>query len=282
MKSLSRRTWFKYIAALGASAGLNSRMFAANPGFHDPEDDFYLNAIDDDNAVIEKIFYKRYRETKTIYENPLKSSSDVKNFALEGQADISFPNGRLRIENTLDPALKQKANLVYWCPEDFPDNIAITWDFYPFKEPGLCIFFFSAKGIKGENLFSSALNKRSGEYKQYHHGDINAFHVSYFRRNKNTRDFQLCNLRKSYGHNMVVQGADPISCTQHSKPPYHMRVVKFGPSVEFYINELLVLEYTDDGKAYGPFLGAGKIGFRQMSPLVAEYSSLRVASLEKQ
>lgn len=282
MRSLSRRTWFKYIAALGASAGLSRAGFARGLDYRDPEDDFNYNVIDDDNAVIEKVFYKRYREVKTIYENPLKMSSDVNNFVLEGSADISFPNGRLRIENTLDPALKQKANMVYWCPEDFPDNIAVTYDFYPVKEPGLCIFFFSAKGIKGEDIFSSVLYKRSGEYKQYHHGDINAFHVSYFRRNKNTRDFQLCNLRKSYGHNMVVQGADPIACTEHAKPPYHMRVVKFGPSVEFYINELSVLEWTDDGKRYGPFLGAGKIGFRQMSPLIAEYSSLKVTSLEKQ
>ena len=272
---LNRRSWMRYVTVIAGVAGLNKLGFASGLNFGQGKDD------NEKDVLIERVFYKRYDEVKTIYENSLSSESDVTGFVLEGVADISFPNNRLRIENTLDPSLKQKANLVYWCPEDFPDNVAISWDFYPVKEPGLCILFFSAKGKNGEDIFSNSLNKRAGDYKQYHHGDINALHVSYFRRNKNIRDFQLCNLRKSYGHNMVIQGPDPIPCTEYAKPPYNIRVVKYGSVVEFYINDLQIFEWHDDGTKYGPILGGGKIGFRQMAPLIGEYSNLKVTALEK-
>ena len=71
-----------------------------------------------------------------IYDNPLNDLAWVKDFILEGSAALSFPQGRLRLENRLDPSLQQKANYVFWCPEDFPSDIAITWDFWPVREPG--------------------------------------------------------------------------------------------------------------------------------------------------
>lgn len=231
--------------------------------------------------LTEKVYFKKYKELKTLYDNPLKSQSDVTNFVMEGQAEITFEEGRMRMQNVLDPSLKQKANFVYWCPENFPDNIAVTWDFWPIKEPGLCIMFFAAKGRNGEDIFDKSLNKREGDYKQYHHGDINAHHVSYFRRNPKERDFQLSNLRKSYGHVIVAQGADPIPCVEFAKGPYQIRVVKAGPVVEFFVNELSLFEWKDDGKSLGPVLSDGKIGFRQMAPLVAEYANLKVMSIEK-
>ena len=117
-----------------------------------------------------------------IYDNPLSSTSDIEGFRLEGDAAITFPNGRMRMENRRDPGEGQAANFVFWCPEDFPTDIAVTWDFWPVREPGLCILFFSALGRGGEDIFDPSLAPRAGEYKQYHSSDINALHVSYFRR----------------------------------------------------------------------------------------------------
>ena len=69
-----------------------------------------------------------------IYGNPLAGPADVAGWRLEGEASITFPNGRMRIENLRDPGEGQSANLVFWCPEDFPDGIEITWDFWPVRE----------------------------------------------------------------------------------------------------------------------------------------------------
>ena len=45
-----------------------------------------------------------YRFGDVIYENPLASAADVEGFRLEGDAAITFPQGRMRMENRRDPA----------------------------------------------------------------------------------------------------------------------------------------------------------------------------------
>lgn len=215
-----------------------------------------------------------------IYTNPLASAEDIADFQLEGQAIITFPRGRMRLENALASNLGQKANYVLWCPQDFPSDVCITWDFLPLREPGLCILFFAAQGSDGQDLFSPALNKRTGEYPQYHHGDINAFHVSYFRRKEpDERAFHTCNLRKSYGFHLVAQGGDPIPDADEVTQPYHMALVKKGNQIAFCCNQLELFRFEDDGNTYGPLLGSGKIGFRQLAPLIAEYANLAVYAL---
>ncbi|NLP45749.1 MAG: DUF1961 family protein [Epulopiscium sp.] len=215
-----------------------------------------------------------------IYENKLSSSEEVKEFILEGQANISFSAGRMRMANALDPKEGQKSNFVFWCPKDFPKDIEIQWDFWPIQEPGLCILFFAAKGRNGEDIFDPTLVPRTGEYDSYHHGDINAFHVSYFRRMwEEERSFHTCNLRKSYGFYLVTQGADPIPSIEDARSPYHMLLRKDKNEIIFKINNLTIFQWKDNGETYGPLLQGGKIGFRQMAPLVAEYANLKVYAI---
>jgi hypothetical protein len=210
-----------------------------------------------------------------LYENPLATADDLKDFRLEGQAILSYPDGRLRLENALDPSLKQAANYVLWCPEDFPDNVCFSWDFWPLREPGLSMFFFAAAGRNGEDLFSPGLAPRSGDYEHYIFGDMNALHLSYFRRGRHAQ-FNTCNLRKSHGFHLVAQGADPIPSVQNAVPPYQISLWKRGPRVVFAVCGLAVLDWTDPAGAFGPVLAGGKVGFRQMSPLQAEYANFTV------
>jgi hypothetical protein len=216
-----------------------------------------------------------------IYSNPLSSPSDIVGFRMEGEGKASFPEGRLRLESAKGPEEGQAANIVLWCPEDFPDGISVSWDFYPLAEPGLCILFFAARGRGGQDLFDPSLSPRNGPYEQYHHGDIDALHVSYFRRRyPEERAFRLCNLRKSYGFRLVAQGSDPIPDAADAAPPYRMELRKSGPLVTFSIGwraeAIRIFEWSDDGRDGGKALGGGKIGFRQMAPMVAEYANFEV------
>nr|WP_275264614.1 DUF1961 family protein [Jiangella asiatica] len=218
-----------------------------------------------------------YRITDQIYRNPLASDADVEGFRLEGHAEVSFPRGRMRMANVIDPAEGQRANFVFWCPEEFPEDIAVSWNVWPLREPGLCMLFFAATGRNGEDIFDPGLEERTGEYHQYHHGQINAFHVSYFRRKlREERAFHACNLRKSYGFDLVATGADPIPDVDDADPPYRLLLVKCGPYISFSINDLPIFSWHDDGQRHGPRLGGGRIGFRQMAPLLAEYDNLEV------
>lgn len=224
----------------------------------------------------------RYQLTNAqlIYENPLQTQEDISNFILEGSAIITFPEGRMRLENAMSQKEGQKANYVLWCPEEFPSDVCIEWDFLPIREPGLGMMFFAARGRNGEDLFDEGLSERTGEYPQYHHGDINAFHISYFRRKEpDERAFHTCNLRKSYGFYLTAQGGDPIPNVEDVSAPYRIGIVKKGQDVIFYINELEIFHFVDDGKTYGPLLTGGKIGFRQLAPMIGEYANLRVYAI---
>ena len=217
---------------------------------------------------------------RLIYENPLEKPEDIQDFVMEGQADIQFENGCMILKNALANELGQKANYVLWCPKDFPENIKIEWEFRPVTDTGLCIMFFAANGKDGKDLFDASLAKRTGEYPQYHSGDINAFHVSYFRRKEvDERAFHTCNLRKSCGFHLVAQGADPLPSAEDAKEFYKITVVKQNDVIRFAVNDLYVFTYEDDGVSYGDTLKGGKIGFRQLAPLTAEYKNLKVYEL---
>lgn len=219
---------------------------------------------------------------KLIYENKLSCAADVKDFVLEGSADIYFENGKMRMKNALSPELGQKSNFVFWCDRDFPEDIIIEWKFRPIEEPGLAIMFFAAKGCGGEDLFDPSLAPRDGRYELYHSGDINAYHISYFRRKwEEERGFHTCNLRKSKGFYLVAQGADPIPDCADAFEEYDMRIIKKKGKIAFVINDLPVFSWFDDGKEYGAVLGGGKIGFRQMAPMTGEYWDLKVYLAEE-
>ena len=215
-----------------------------------------------------------------IYENKLSCQEELSGFVLEGDARMTFPNGRLCLENGMDPSNGQRANYVLWCPEEFPSDVLIEWEFLPVREPGLAMLFFAAKGKEGRDLFDESLQRRTGEYVQYHHGDINAFHVSYFRRKElEERAFHTCNLRKSYGFYLVAQGADPIPDADEAQRPYTMAVLKKGNKIRFFVDGLEIFTFEDDGNTYGPLLSGGRIGFRQLAPMVGEYGNLKVYEL---
>jgi len=220
-----------------------------------------------------------YQRKELIYSNKLRKESDLDGFVLEGQAKVSVSEKGMLMENALDEELGQKSNFVLWCGENFDGDIEISWKFKPLREPGLAIMFFNALGLNGEDIFDDKLTKRTGEYDMYHSGEINCYHVSYFRRKWETeRCFHTCNLRKSKGFHLVAQGADPIPDVPDCKEYYEIKIAKKGNDIAFFIDDLLIFEWHDDGSLGTP-PQRGKIGFRQMAPLSALYWDLEVYSI---
>ena len=84
---------------------------------------------------------------KLSYFNPLRTDQDLHGFQLEGSALVQATAQGMRLKNSLSPTLGQESNFVLWCPEVFPDQIEIRWNFSPLAEPGLCVMFFAAQGL---------------------------------------------------------------------------------------------------------------------------------------
>jgi hypothetical protein len=217
-------------------------------------------------------------EKGILYSNPLAGPGDVTGWVAEGPVSVGSHQGALELSGALDDQeFGDHAHWTFWCPVEFPDGIRISWDFLPLAEPGLAMLFFAAEGHHGLDLFSPGLAARTGYYPQYHSGDIDALHVSYFRHKyPSERAFRTCNLRKSAGFELVAQGADPLPPTEDAAGFYRLEVVKDVARVAFSINGLLLFEWQD---ASEKVLGGGRIGFRQMAPLRAAYRNLVVEKL---
>jgi len=220
----------------------------------------------------------KFQKGKCLYENSFSSLEDIAAFKVEGQLKTTFQNNQLILENQIDEKqYEDLAHGLFWCPQSFPDEIMIEWEFSPLREPGLCMIFFSATGRRGEDLFDASLPQRTGVYPEYHSGAINALHLSYFRRKwESERSLCTCNLRKSHGFHLVATGADPIPAIADANSPYHLQLIKYKNIVQFRIHDLMILEWADNGVDYGPVLRGGKIGFRQMAPMRAAYANFKV------
>lgn len=219
----------------------------------------------------------------TLYTNPLSCDSDVADWIREGQPTVIFKDRRMHLSNELDSSLGQAANYLFWAPPVIEGSFRATWRFRPLEEPGLAMFWFCASGQDGKDLFDPSLAPRAGNYRQYHSGDINAYHLSYFRRkNPDERAFHTCNLRKSHGFHLVCQGADPIPSVEDVQDAFAIEVVKLGNRIRFAIDDLVLFTWEDNGSIGGPPLTSGRFGFRQMAPLVAQYSDFKVESIREQ
>lgn len=215
-----------------------------------------------------------------IYSNALDAPASLTGWVAEGRVVSNFTAGALELSS----ATATDGDFVYWLPDAFPARLRVTWDFSPQAEPGLAMFFFgAAAAATGGSIFDPGLAPRNGSYAQYHSGDIRTLHASYFRRRwPAERAFHLANLRKSPGFHLVAQGADPLPSVVDAPAGawYAVEVVKDGPAVYFSINGLPVFSWRDDGSnSTGPVVGAGRIGLRQMAPLVARYRNLQVFAL---
>ncbi|KFY26647.1 hypothetical protein V491_01220 [Pseudogymnoascus sp. VKM F-3775] len=224
---------------------------------------------------------------KLLYRNALSAASDVENWIAEGPVKTTSASTKDGGALELSSSGGFDGHFTIWCPEVFPPNIRITWEFSPVSEPGLAMLFFGASAVSSEansdaSIFSPSLSTRNGAYPQYHSGDISTLHVSYFRRRwENERAFHTCNLRKSPGFHLVAQGADPLPPVVDAREAfYRVEVVKGGKSVKFSIDGLELFKWVDeDDGTTGPVVEGGRIGFRQMAPLVARYRNLEVWEL---
>ena len=69
--------------------------------------------------------------SKVVYENPFAYESDIRDFILEGKANISFDNGAMKIDSKNLSPEDQKDGCVLWCPMSFPSDVKIEWAFRP-------------------------------------------------------------------------------------------------------------------------------------------------------
>ncbi len=204
-----------------------------------------------------------------IYSSAMANASDINGWVMEGDGEVVFKDGWLEMYSA-----DQQSHHVFWCPETFPDSFIAEWEVQNLNPAaGLLIVFFAAKGENGRDIFDPSLALRDGTFSQYTKGDIDAYHLSYYANTPAKPAREQAHLRRNSGFSLVSEG--PIGIPADSIAAHNVRLIKNGPSIQFYVDDQLVINWTDDNKL-GPYLKAGKIGFRQMKWTHFRYRNFKV------
>jgi len=217
-----------------------------------------------------------FAKGKLLYESTMKTPESVKGWNMEGPGTVDFRDGWLHMFSP-----EEKMHHVYWCPMTFPSNFIAEWEAQNVEtDAGLCIVFFAAEGENGEDIFDPTLPKRNGDFKQYTRGEIISYHISYYANAANKPDRGHANLRKNNKFILVQEGEEGIPTK--SKRIHKIRLIKDGPHIVMFVDDRKIIDWTDDGKTYGPVYTDGKIGFRQMKWTHFRYRNFRVWALRSE
>jgi hypothetical protein len=214
---------------------------------------------------------------KLLYGSALDAPGSMEGWVMEGPGVTAFEDGWMQMASKEADSTAKEGHIVYWCPRDFPESFAAEWEMRITSKSGLCIVFFAARGLKGEDIFDPGLPKRTGIFRQYNQGAISCYHISYYASTPSDPGRITSNLRKNSGFHLVSNG--PPGIEPGSDAVHAMRLIKDAAHIQLQVDGKVIIDFTDDGQRYGPVLGGGKIGFRQMQWTIARYRGLRVYEL---
>jgi hypothetical protein len=215
-----------------------------------------------------------------VYRTEFDDPAERRDWVLEGGRSLSIAGGRLILESAphADPAERSTDHLVCWLKREVPADFLLEVAVRPQnKRDGLNIIFFNTRGVRGESIFDASLQRRDGTFRQYHSGDLNGYHVSYWAAPRGTT-----HIRKNRGFHLVATSEiDPIA---NAAPDTFetLRIYKRGNVLRVMVNDRIIVAWDDDGVRYGPVLRhPGWIGLRQMGhTLRCEYERLAVFPLK--
>ncbi len=213
------------------------------------------------------------------YQSGFESPVALKDWKLEGGKRMAVENGKLVLESKAEGDMNsaESNHLVCWLTKEMPGDFLLEFKVRPRnRTQGLNIVFFNARGVHGESIFDPSLQPRTGIFKQYHSGDINNYHISYWAAERGT-----VNVRKNAGFQHVATGSDLIS----PAPPdalQTVRLYKRGGTIRLMVDDIVSVAFDDDGKTFGPvWTNPGWIGLRQMAHTVrCEYDDIKVFPLK--
>jgi hypothetical protein len=218
--------------------------------------------------------------SRPVYRTEFDNPAERNDWVLEGGKAMTITAGRLVLESTplADPTERNTNHLVCWLKKEMPADFLFEVALRPQnKRKGLNIVFFSYRGINGESIFSPALAPRDGNFKLYHSGDLNGYHVSYWAPPRPTT-----HIRKNRGFALVADSDIDVIATSPPETFETLRIHKRGAEIRVAVGDKIIVAWDDDGKTNGPaHLDSGWIGLRQMGDtLRCEYERLAVYPLK--
>lgn len=214
------------------------------------------------------------KKGQLVYSNAMSVADSMADWKMEGQGALDFADGWMVMSSP-----NEAGHHVLWCPKDLPSSFVAEWEVQNrHAEAGLCIVFFATKGKNGEDILNGPLRARNGKFTQYTKGDMHNYHISYHANTPTQPNRPFAHLRKNSGFHKVHVGGQGI--VPESKAIHKLRLVKDGGRILFFLDGRCIIDWTDDGQAYGAMLNEGKLGFRQMKWTRFAYRDFKVWELD--
>lgn len=207
---------------------------------------------------------------KVLFQSAMDSKASVKGWVMEGAGRVEFTEGWMHMASP-----SHKKHHVFWCPETFPASFVAQWEMQNQNlDAGLCIVFFAATGLQGEDVMDPALPKRDGTFSQYNNQALKNYHISYYANTPGKPNRKQARLRKNPGKKIVSEGPRGIEVA--SSQVHKVTLIKEGARIRLYVDNRAIIDWTDDGKVKGEALGAGRIALRQMQWTEFRYRNFKV------
>ncbi|MFC2133855.1 DUF1961 family protein, partial [Bacteroidota bacterium] len=218
------------------------------------------------------------RKGTLVYSNKLDKEGSVEDWIIEGPAQITFESESMIMESThRNPTGGSEGHFNIWCPVDLPENFIAEWEYQQLSDKGVSLFFFSAKGKNGEDVFDPSLVKRDGHFQPYVNGDIDNYRIVTYSNNRTLRmtNMAKCYLAKSSKSSLLSVGK--LGIEPGDRKFHKLRLIKEGAHIQFQVDGEVCVDFTDPGNdRWGPVLGTGKFSFRQMAVTIAAYKNFNV------
>jgi hypothetical protein len=222
-------------------------------------------------------------EGKLVFEDRFEKG--LANWVSEGPYLADVKDGQLHVKTTEG---ERKVGQYLWCRKELPDDFRLEWDFTPLSEGGFFLIFFSAQGVKGEDILAPELFEKYMNYKTWqdyqdfdkytsppdrkHGSRIRCYHISYRRGNQAD-----CNFRKNPGLNLLKSSR--IDQLLPKEKAVHVALTKKGSRILLSVDGRTFMDYTDEGTVDGAFYSGGKFGFRQVYESEGAYSNVKLYDL---
>lgn len=217
--------------------------------------------------------------SQPVYATTFDNDDALADWKLEGGKSMSIADGKLVLESDSGDQQPAEANshLVCWLNKEMPTDFLLEFKVRPQdRKKGLNIVFFNARGLHGESIFDPALKPRSGIFAQYHSGDLNNYHISYWAGERGH-----ANVRKNAGFHLVATGKDLV-VPAPADSFQTIRLYKHGSAIRLMVDDVIAVAFDDDGKTFGPvWTHSGWISLRQMAHTIrCEYDDLKIYPLK--
>lgn len=209
---------------------------------------------------------------RLFYEDTLLNTGRSTDWILEGPGLLDYTDEGLEMKSATPDA--KMGHFVYWLDKKIPSDFVAEWNVRILSEYGLNIVFFNATGPDGISIFDPSVEARDGDFKQYHSSDIDCYHISYYADGEEHPGRSTSNLRKNSGFYLVSNG--PAGIPAESSDWHQVTLVKQNGRIQLAVDGDLAIDWVDDGQAYGPILGDGWFGLRQMVWSDALYKNLKI------